>query len=343
MRVFITGGTGLVGSHAAEHFRDAGAEVVCLQRPSSDTGFLRSIGCRIVTGDVRDDPERTAEAMAGCDRLVHSAALVYSEGPWPRIRAVNVEGTAKVLRSAARAGIRRAVHVSSVAVYGDAPGPLDESAPTDLPLRPTDLYARSKREAEGEAFAVAREGQIELCVLRLSAVYGERDRIFAPALASFLRWPVTPLLGPGANRMPVVYGGNAAVGIAVALELPEAAGEIFNLGADHPVTQREMLSGLARGMDESVRFVSLPAGLVRWGARMGDSLGFHPPGARDLSLSRVAELALTDNPFRTERARRVLGWRPPVHPDEALRRTGGWLRGREEGSESSGKRSGEGR
>lgn len=330
MRLFLTGGTGLLGSHVARLFRETGAEVVCLQRPSSDTGHLRDLGCRIVTGDVRDDPKRTAEAMEGCDRLVHTAALVYDEGPWPRVRAVNVEGTAKVVRSAALAGIERAVHVSSVAVYGEAEGPLDEGSPTDTPLRPTDLYARSKREAEDAAVEEAERGGVDLRTVRPSAVYGERDRIFAPALATFLRWPVTPLLGPGSNRLPVVYAGNVAEGIAAALVSEAVAGGVFNLAGDHPVTQRQMMQWLGEGLGERTRFVPLPAGLVRWGARLGDSLGLRTPSAPDLGLTRVAQLALDENPFRSERARSVLGWRPSVHPKDALHRTGAWLRQQEE-------------
>lgn len=326
MNVFLTGGTGLVGSHAAEHFRDRGAAVVCLQRDTSDTTFLRSIGCRVETGDVRDDPDRIAEAMAGCDVVVHAAALVYAEVPWPRIRAVNVGGTEKVVRAAARAGIDRIVHVSSVAVYGDVEGPVDEETSTETPLRPTDLYARSKRGAERAARAVAGEEGIGLRVLRPSAVYGERDRVFAPTLASLLRWPVTPLLGAGRTTLPVLYAGNVAPAIEAALRLEGSEPRVFNLGADFPVTQRDLFSGLARGLGVRARFLPLPAALVQGSARFGDWLGIRPPGARDLSLSRLARLALWDNPFRSERARRVLGWDPPYAPEEALRRTGEWFR-----------------
>lgn len=326
MKVFVTGGTGLVGSHVAERYRGRGADVVCFQRESSDTAFLRSIGCRITTGDVRDDPERTAGAMAGCDGVVHSAALVYAEEPWPRIRAVNVDGTERVLRAAALAGVHRVVHISSVAVYGDVDGPVDEDASTDAALRPGDLYARSKRGAERVAREVAAEEGIGLRVLRPSAVYGERDRVFAPALAALLRLPFTPLLGPGHATLPVVYAGNVAAAVAAALAAESPGAAVFNLGADFPTTQRELLSGLARGLGVTERFLPVPAPLIRWGARVGDHLGFRPPGARDLSLSRLSQLALSDNPFRSERARRVLGWEPPYPPNEALERTGTWFR-----------------
>lgn len=336
MKVFLTGGTGLIGSHVAERLRDRGVPVVCLQRPTSDTAFLRGIGCRIVPGDVRDDPERTAASMEGCDRLVHAAALVYADAPWPRVRAVNVLGTERVLRAAASAGVARAVHLSSVAVYGGLDGPMDEDAPIDAPLHPTELYARSKRESERAARAIHSKHGLDVCVLRPSAVYGERDRTFAPALARILGWPVTPLLGSGDHTLPVVYAGNVAAAVTDGLEADRADGRVFNVAEDEPVTQRELLRGVARGMGVRPRFVSLPPRLVRWGARAGDSLGLRTPGAGELPLRRVASLALDDNPYPTERIRSDLAWRPPHRPGPALERTGRWLRRRKEADGADG-------
>ncbi|NIR44020.1 MAG: NAD-dependent epimerase/dehydratase family protein, partial [Gemmatimonadetes bacterium] len=67
-------------------------------------------------------------------------------------RRTNVEGTRNLLEAAASRGLRRAVHVSSVAVYGGAEaigrGPIDEDFPRDRPLPPGEAYARSKRESE---------------------------------------------------------------------------------------------------------------------------------------------------------------------------------------------------
>lgn len=338
MKVFLTGGTGLIGSHVAEHLRRRRDEVVCLQRPSSRTAFLRSIGCRIVQGDVRDDPERSAEAMDGCAALFHAAALIYSREAWPKIRAVNVQGTERVLHAARKAGVERAVHMSSVAVYGDARGTVDEESPLDSPLRPNDLYARSKREAEEMAFGAHGRGGLSVAVLRAGAVYGERDRLFAPRMIALARLPVSPLLGSGRAPLPVVYAGNLAEAVLRALDDPKAGGRAYNVVSDHPTNQRDFLEGLGRGLGSPVRFLPVPGPLVRWGARIGDALGLSVPGARELSLSRVARLALEGNPFRSRRIREELGWDPSRLPQDALERTGAWFReaGDAEDAEGSG-------
>lgn len=325
MRVYVTGGSGLLGSHLAAHLREEDHEVVALHRRTSDTLRLEELGCELVEGDVRDGPESLLAGMEGCSHAVHGAALVYSGGSWPKIREVNVEGTAHVLEAAARAGVGHAVQISSVAVYGPTDGPVDETAPLDTPLHPTDLYARSKREAEEEARRVEGETGVAVTVLRPSAVYGEGDRLMAPALADLLRAPVVPLLGSGRNRVPVVYSGNVATATALALRAGRG-GAVFDVGMDRPLTQRELLAGLARGLGRSPRLIPTPAGLVRSGADLLQKVGVSTPGAQHLPIARVARLALAENPHPSDRIRRELDWDPPHDHESALERTGRWLK-----------------
>lgn len=323
-RVFLTGGSGLLGSHIAEHLLGAGHEVVALQRPTSNTGLLHDIGCTVAEGDVRDDPDELSRHMCGCRWLVHCAALVYRGNDWPGVRAVNVEGTRNVLEAGARARLQHAVHVSSVAAYGEVAAGVSEDGPLDGHLRPRDLYGRSKRMAEAVAREVHESGRMEVTIVRPSAVYGERDRLFAPKLARLLRLPLVPVMGSGDNTVPVVYAGNVAAGVLAALD-GRGAGGAFDLAQDRPLTQMDLLTGMAAGMGCRPRFLHVPAGMIRGAAQLGDALGVMVPGAEGLSASRVARLGLRDNPYSSDRARRVLGWSPPLGHDEALDRTGEWI------------------
>ena len=321
MRVFVTGGTGLLGSHLAVELRENGHEVVALYRKGADTTLLAKLGCSLVEGDVRDEAELLLGGMSGCTHVVHGAALVYAGRNWPKVRAVNVDGTRNVLRAAVRAGVGHAVHLSSVAVYGTVEGPVDETCPTDSDLPPDDLYARSKREAEEVARGIERKRGLPVTVLRPSAVYGERDRLMAPALARIVRLPLVPLFGPGDNTLPVVYAGNVASAIRLALAAGRG-GETFDIGLDRPLTQRALFEMLAKGMGRKARFVQLPASLVRLGARLASRLGVSVPGAEHLPIERVARLALGENPYRSRRIREQLGWQPLHEHDDALLRTG---------------------
>jgi nucleoside-diphosphate-sugar epimerase len=325
MRVFLTGGTGLLGSHLAHELRSHGHEVVAMHRRGADTLCLEETECELVEGDIRDDAETLSPLMGGCSHVVHGAALVYADGAWPRIRAVNVDGTRNVLTAARLAGVHHAVHISSVAVYGDVPAPVDESTPIDSDLPPGDLYARSKREAEEVARGIEEKRGFPVTILRPAAVYGERDRLMAPALERILRLPLVPLLGPAENTLPVVYAGNVAVAIRLALGA-ERGGTTYDVAYDEPLTQRQLMEWMATGLGLTPRFFTLPAALIRGGAGMLAQLGIGTPGAKHLPINRLTKLALEPNPFSSERIRNELGWSPPYGHQEALARTGKGLR-----------------
>ncbi|MBT8487321.1 MAG: NAD-dependent epimerase/dehydratase family protein [Gemmatimonadetes bacterium] len=325
MKAFITGATGLVGSHLAAELRAKGHGVVALVRAPSDTDFLRDIGCILAEGDIRDEVQRLAPLMAGCTHVVHGAALVYAAGEWTRVRAVNVDGTRNVLRAASEAGVGHAVHVSSVAVYGPAPGPVDEATAIDSTIPTDDLYARSKREAEEVARGIEERRGLPVTVVRPSAVYGERDRLMTPAVRDIVRLPVVPLFGPADNTLPVVYAGNVAEAIRLALEAGRGK-ETFDVGLDHALTQRQLFSLLAEGLGRRPRFFKLPGALVRGTADSLSRLGVATPGAKHLPLERVARLALGENPYPSRRIRTELGWSPSHRHEDALPRTGAWLR-----------------
>jgi nucleoside-diphosphate-sugar epimerase len=324
VRVFLTGGTGLLGSHLAQELRTHGNEVVALHRKGADTLTLEEAECELVEGDIRDEAAALAPLMAGCSHVVHGAALVYAGGSWPKIRSVNVDGTRNVLTAARLAGIGHAVHVSSVAVYGNVPGPVHENMPTDALLAPNDVYARSKREAEEVACGIEEKRGFPVTVVRPSAVYGERDRLMAPAMRDLLRLPLVPLFGSATNALPVVYAGNVAVAIRLTLEAG-CGGATFNIGLDHPLTQRELMDGLAAGLALTPRFVTLPAPLVRRTGEGLAKLGLRTPGAKHLPINRLTQLALGENPYPSERIRSELGWNPPYDHRSALARTGRWL------------------
>jgi nucleoside-diphosphate-sugar epimerase len=327
VRVFLTGGTGLIGSHVAERLRRRGDEVLALAREESDTTHLESLGCALVRGDVRDAPEDLARSMRSVDAVVHAAALVYARESWPRVRAVNVEGTTHVLEAAALAAIPAAIHVSSVAVYGPIAGPITEETQTETPLAPTDLYARSKRDAEVAALGAIADGGPRLTMIRPSVVYGERDRLFAPRIARVARMPVIPVVGSGTSAVAVVYAGNVAAAIERCLDRPppDPAVRIFNLGVDRSLTQERLLVGMARALGHSPTVLHIPAGLVRAAAGLGERLGLALPGITELSLSRFTQLILRDNPYRSDRIRNDLNWDPPFSHEVGLRRTAAWL------------------
>jgi len=144
VRVALTGATGYTGFRVLEALFGRGDSVAALARPASTRPELRESGARLVEGDLSDRAALDA-LVEGADAVVHVAAVYRTAGhPDSYYHEVNVGGTERLLEAAARAGVRRFVHTSTVGVHGHVPDPpADESSPMD----PADVYQRTKAEA----------------------------------------------------------------------------------------------------------------------------------------------------------------------------------------------------
>lgn len=150
---FVTGSTGLLGNNLVRLLAGRGIRVKALAR-SREKAAKQFAGIRveIIEGDMLD-VARFAPALAGCDALFHTAAHFrdsYKGGKhWDRLHAVNVEGAGHLLEAAHGAGIRRAVHTSSVAVLNGPPGQLINETMVRREADADDYY-RSKILADGK-------------------------------------------------------------------------------------------------------------------------------------------------------------------------------------------------
>lgn len=152
MLIFVTGGTGFVGSHSVAAVLRAGGSVRLLARDPAAVGpALRPLGVdpgavEVVTGDATD-PELVGEAVRGCDALLHAASL-YSFDPRraAEIRRVNARSTEVVLDAGVQAGVERIVHVSSIVAMYPAEGRMIDA---DSPVgRARDPYLAGKAASE---------------------------------------------------------------------------------------------------------------------------------------------------------------------------------------------------
>jgi uronate dehydrogenase len=122
-------------------------------------------GEKIVTVDLRDR-EATARALAGCDAVVHLAAIA-TEAPFDELLDANIAVTYSVFEGARRAGVRRVVFASSNHVTGYYP--IDETIGPGVPVRPDSYYGVSKVFGEGLARLYAEKHSLEVVCLRIGA------------------------------------------------------------------------------------------------------------------------------------------------------------------------------
>jgi len=329
LRVYVTGGTGLIGSHVAERLRHRGDDVVALVRPTSETSFLEARGATLVQGDVLDEAGELARSMRGADAVVHAAAIVFRRVRRRTFERVNIDGTVRVLEAAAAANVPRVVHVSSVAVYyRREPAAIYRERDWEAEVPRRVVYAYTKQASERRAWALHREGRIRLTTVRPSVVYGERDRAATPIVARYASLPLVPLPAGGNTTVPVVYAGNVARGIVAALDRPSSVGRAYNLAMDEPLTLRALLDGFARGLGRTPRFATVPAAPGALAARAVDLATSLAPGIGRTRARRGVHMLTHDNPYDSARARLELGWTSLVPHEVALRRTAEWWKRR---------------
>ena len=172
MTTLITGATGLVGGHIARALHRRGERLWILVRPRSSREGLVGVDAEEVLGDVRD-PASLRRAMEGVERVVHAAALTRLD-PFAaeRMRSINVEGTRNVLEAARAAGVKRLLHVSSIAAVGS--GTLDRPADetTAWNFEHKGPYWATKHEAEQLVLDAARRGDLDAVIIHKLEDYG---------------------------------------------------------------------------------------------------------------------------------------------------------------------------
>jgi len=177
---FVTGATGLLGNNLVRELLARGCKVKALvrSRAKGEQQFGSLRGLELVIGDMAD-VDGFATALHGCDTLFHTAAFFrdsYKGGSHrQQLHRINVQGTQRLLERAYRAGIRRVIHTSSIAVLDGEPGSLiDESCLRD-PANADDYY-RSKILADQALLAfLDTHPQMHACMVLPGWMWGPGD------------------------------------------------------------------------------------------------------------------------------------------------------------------------
>lgn len=316
--VLVTGATGFLGRAVTRSLAEAGHAVHAIARPESDRAQLAGLAVRWHEGDVTDPDSLVAAARAvgAGGLLVHGAAAIgYRTGDAELQRAVNLEGTRKVLDAAASAGLARAVHVSSIVAVARAVG--DEAVDERSEWNAASLgdYAVTKRAAEEEALA---RTDLEVSAVCPGAIFGPDPRANTSRFLLRLAAGRLPVVGPGG--LSVVGVEDVARGVLLALERGEAGRRYLLVERYLPLRAlcRMAATELAT-MDRGVR-VPLAAPDWLWPAVVG--VARLADRVRPLEEATPQALAMLGARWRAraDRARAELGWRPQPF-EEVLRAT----------------------
>lgn len=355
MKVAIVGASGFVGTRLLEkwHLTPGSAfEPVPVVRSFGSLAVMARFELPWQVADVAE-PAALAQAFAGCEGVVHAAIGDPAQ----------IAGMAdSIYKAAAEAGVKRLVVLSSSSVHGQAPEPgTDEMSP--LHERHAMAYNTAKVRAERTLTALARDGRVEVTMLRPSVVFGPRSRWVADVASQLLAGRAALIRG-GDGLCNTIYVDNLIHAIERALTVPQAAGETFLVGDREPVTWRDFYAEIATalGVDmATVRSVEPPVFALSLKDRVG-AITAQPAVQRVLplfpgKLKRLGKVLVAHwrevpqpnawtlpaevGPAMTEelsllgqcqwrlpiaKAERLLGYEPPVSFTEGMRRSIGWLR-----------------
>ena len=259
MSVLVTGGAGFIGSHVARHLVGAGHDVVVLDDLSGGYEANVPAGATFVAGSVVD-PELVEDLFQthGFSAVFHLAAYA-AEGLSHFIRRFNytnnVLGSVNLLNAAVRAEtVERFVFASSIAVYGAAQTPMTE----EVTPEPEDPYGIGKYAVELDLRAAQRMFGLDYTIFRPHNVYGEQQNVADPyrnVIGIFINQllsdrPMT-IFGDGLQTRAFTHIDDVAPVIARSIEVPGAANEVFNVGADTPHTVLDLAHAVARAFDVS--------------------------------------------------------------------------------------------
>ncbi len=296
----VTGAGGFIGHHVVRELVTAGERVRALVRTPRGANALAGLDCELATGDI-SDATSVAAALAGCDAVVHLVAIIHGRpGDFERV----IAGGANVVVAAAReAGVRRIVHMSALGV--------GEQTKDTVP------YYRAKWEAER---TVIQSG-LPYAILRPSFVFGTDGG----ALPQFVRIarlaPLTPVVGPGTQRLQPIWVDDLARAVRLALVGGEgldqrASPTLCELGGPDIVDWNGFWRRLKETLGTRRPALHLPFWLMRPPALVLERLP-NPPVTRD----QLTMLSLGDNVVGDGGAgMSKLGLRDRIPLDEQLRR-----------------------
>ena len=245
-KILVTGADGFIGSHLTEALVRGGHDVraFVLYNSFNSWGWLDQCGedvrgkFEVFAGDIRD-PHGVRKAMAGCDRVLHLAALIaipYSYHSPDTYVDTNIKGTLNVVQAARELEVEKIVHTSTSEVYGTAQYvPIDEKHP----LQGQSPYSASKIGADQIAMSFYTSFGTPVAILRPFNTYGPRQsaRAVIPTIIIQLANGKRQIkLGAVHPTRDFNYVTDTVAGFIAALQSSQATGEVINIGSNFEIS-----------------------------------------------------------------------------------------------------------
>ena len=308
MKIALTGASGFIGSAIIDTLRSSDIELLPLVRKKLSS--YESLKTAEI--DLEDLPSFNAEALEGCDSLVHTAARAHimkdeSLNPLVEYRRINRDATLELAKIAASAGVKRFIFLSSIKVNGEltkSKSPFtDESS-----YVPGDPYGLSKYEAEQGLLEIARNTGMEVVIIRPPLVYGPGVKGNFVSMVSWIKKGIPLPLGAIRNQRSLVALDNLVDFILLCADRgrsSKAANEVFLISDGVDISTSELLRKVARVYKVKSRLLPMPVSLMKLVAKI-------------LGKSKISDRLFGDLQVDSSKAKNLLDWRPVIDMDGQL-------------------------
>jgi predicted dehydrogenase/nucleoside-diphosphate-sugar epimerase len=313
--VAILGGTGFIGTHVVRRFVAQGARVSVMARSIRNLPeVFQDAAVTLHAGDARD-AEAVAAAIGGAP-IVVNLAHGGGNGSWDEICDAMVGSAETIARTCLARGVRRLIHVGSIAslYLGPQAAQVTGATPPDPEADQRADYARAKAMGDRLLLAMHASDGLPVCILRPGVVVGEGGLPFHTGLGFYNNEQHCIGWNAGRNPLPFVLVEDVADAIALACRTDGVEGRCYNLVGDVRWSARDYIAALSQAMERPLRFHPQSVNMLwlrecgKWLVKRATGRAAPLPSRRDL-LSRG--MAAT---FDCGDAKRDLGWQPVADP-----------------------------
>ncbi len=306
MKIFITGGSGFLGSKTIKKLLESGHEVTALVRSESSLKKVSGIGVKTINGDL-DDITKFESIFSKVDAVVHCAAPVEFWGKWEKFDNQIVQASINLARKASDFGVKRFIHISSESVLQDRNPLVGINETYPYPDRPNSYYGKAKKNAE--LALLSFETKMEIIILRPTFIYGPGcpsfETILNKANSGQFLW-----IDHGKSEFEAVHIENVASAILCALKNGKSK-SIYFITDDQKRTVRDFFEKIFIEYKVKVPTMSIPNYLAEVAAGVIECVWLNLKIYSPPPLSKF-ELAFIAQPRRYDitKAKTELGYSP---------------------------------